>query len=81
MQQVKPQLVLCKLKESLNLGHRPISVKRAAYGSKGGWKLSIIFLSCMVFHDWSIIKQGNILYLLDGSIFAVLFETTSHSFH
>ena len=35
----------------------------------------------MVFHDWSIIKQGNILYLLDGSIFAVLFETTSHSFH
>ena len=43
-------------------------------GSKGGWKLSTIFLSCKVFHDWSIIKLGNILYLLDGSIFAVLFE-------
>ena len=32
------------------------------------------YLSCMVFHDWLIIKLGNILYLLDGSIFAVLFE-------
>ena len=37
-------------------------------------------LSCKVFHDWSIIKLGNILYLLDGYIFAVLFETTSHCF-
>ena len=49
-------------------------------GSKGGWKLSTIFLSCKVFDDWSIIKLGNILYLLDGYIFAVLFETTSHCF-
>ena len=62
------------------LGHRPVNVKRALIGSKGGWKLSTIFLSCKVFHDWSIIKLGNILYLLDGYIFAVLFETTSHCF-
>ena len=57
-----------------------LNVKRAVIGSKGGWKLSTIFLSCKVFHDWSIIKLGNILYLLDGSIFAVLFGTTSHCF-
>ena len=80
MQQVKPQLVLCKMKESLNVGIIPVNVKRAVYGSKGRWKLSTIFLSCMVFHDWSIIKLGNILHLLDGSIFAVLLETTSHCF-
>ena len=61
-------------------GHRPVIVKRALIGSKGGWKLSTIFLSCKVFHDWSIIKLGNILYLLDGYIFGVLFETTSHCF-
>ena len=35
------------------------------------------FFSYKVFHDWSIIKLGNILYLLDGYIFAVLFETAS----
>ena len=62
------------------LGHRPVNVKRAVIGLKGGWKLSTIFLSCMVYNDWSIIKLGNILYLLDGSIFAVLFGTTSHCF-
>ena len=61
-------------------GHRPVNVKRAVIGSKGGWKLSTIFLSCKVSHDWSIIKLGNILYLLEGSIFAVLFGTTSHYF-
>ena len=66
---------LCK-----SLGHRPVNVKRAVIGSKGGWKLSTIFLSCKVFHDWSIIKLGNVLYLLDGSIFAALFGTTSHCF-
>ena len=59
-------------------GHRPVNVKRAVIGSKGGWKLSTIFLSCKVFHDWSIIKLGNILYLLDGSNFAVPFGTTFH---
>ena len=63
-----------------DLGHRPVIVKRAEIGSKFGWKLSSIFLSCKVFHDWSIIKLGNILYLLDGYIFAVLFETVSHCF-
>ena len=61
------------------LGHRPVNVKRAVFGIKGG-KLSTILLSCKVFHDRSIIKLGNILYILDGSIFAVLFETTSHCF-
>ena len=61
-------------------GHRPVNVKRAVIGSKGGWKLSTIFLSCKAFHDWSIMKLGNILYLLNGYIFAVLFETTSHCF-
>ena len=39
-------------------GHRPVKVivKRAVIGSKGGWKLSTIFLSCKVFHYRSIIK-------------------------
>ena len=62
------------------IGHRPVIVKEAVIGSKGGRKLSTIFLSCKVFHDWSIIKLGNILKLLDRYIFAVLFETTSHCF-
>ena len=66
--------------DNLLVGHRPVNVKRAVIGSKGGWKLSTICLSCTVFYDWSIIKLGNRLYLLDGSIFAVLFETTSHCF-
>ena len=69
-----------KKKIMLVVGHRPVNVKRAVIGSKGGLKLSTIILSCKVFHDWSIIKLGIILYLLDGSIFAVLFETTSHCF-
>ena len=62
------------------LGLRPVIVKRAEIGSKGGWKLSTIFLSCKVFYDWPIIKLGNVFYLLDGYIFAVLFETKSHCF-
>ena len=56
------------------LGHRPVIVKRALIGSKDGLKLTTIFLSCKVFHDWSILKLGNILYLLDGYIFAFLFK-------
>ena len=64
----------------MSVGHKPVIVKRAVIGSKGGRKLSTIFLSCMVFHDWSIMKPGNILYLLDEYIFSVLFETTSHCF-
>ena len=54
------------------IGHRPVIVKRAVIGSKGGRKLSTVFLSCKVFHDWSIIKLGNILYLLDGYVFVEL---------
>ena len=38
------------------IGNSPVIVKRAVIGSKGGWKLSTIFLSCQVFHDWSKIK-------------------------
>ena len=49
-------------------------------GSKGGWKLSTIFLSCKVFHNWSIINLGNISYFLDGYIFTVLFGTASYCF-
>ena len=52
---------------------------RAVIGSKrskGWWKLSTLLLCCKVVHDWSI----NILFLLDGYIFAVFFETTSHCF-
>ena len=60
------------------IGHIPVDVKREVIGSKGGLKLSTIFISCKVFHDWSIIKLGIILYLLDGYIFVVLFETASH---
>ena len=44
------------LKWVMSLGHRPVIVKRAVIGLKGGWKLSTIFLSCKVFHDWSVIK-------------------------
>ena len=32
--------------------HISVIVKRAVIGSKGGWKLSTIFLSCKVSHDW-----------------------------
>ena len=65
----------------MSLGHRPVIVRRAVVSSKGLWSAQHnIFLSCKVFHDWSIIKLRNILYLLDGYIFAVLFETTSHCF-
>ena len=56
----------------MSIGHRPVIVIRAVIGSKGGWKFSTIFSSCKVFHDWSM-KLGNIFYLLDGYIFAVLF--------
>ena len=46
-------------------GHMPAVVKRAVIGSKGGWKLSTIFLSCKVLHDWSIIKLRRV-YLCWG---------------
>ena len=76
---MKPLNPLCSY-VYFNTKDRPVIVKRTVIGSKGGWKLSTIFLSCKVFHDWSMIKLGNILYLLDGYIFAVLFETTYHCF-
>ena len=44
--------------------HRPVVVKRAVIGSKGGWKLSTIFLSCKVLHDWSIIKVRKYIVFL-----------------
>ena len=70
----------CEVIYELVQGHRPVIVKRAVIGSKGGWKLSSIFLSCRVFHDWPIIKLGNIFNLSEGYIFAALFEATSHCF-
>ena len=33
---------LCLMRKS-HLGHRPVNVKRAVIGSKGGWKLSTMF--------------------------------------
>ena len=44
---------MCEITISLvyAVGHRPVIVKRAVIGSKGGWKLSTIFLSCKVFHE------------------------------
>ena len=72
--------ILIIIKLPYPCGHRPVIVKRTVIGSKGGWKLSTIFLSCKLFYDWSIIKLGNILSLLDGYIFAVLFETKSYCF-
>ena len=61
--------------QMLATGHRPVIVKWAVIGSKGGW-ISAQYLSCKVFHDWSI----NIWYLLDWYIFVVLFDTTYHCF-
>ena len=46
------------------LGHRPVNVKRAVIGLKGGWKLSTIFLSCMVYNDWSIIKTRKYIVFI-----------------
>ena len=59
-------------------GHRPviIIVKRALICSKGGWKLSTIFLSCKVFHDWSIIKLWKYIVFIRW----VYLRTTSHCF-
>ena len=52
------------LKWIMSLGHRPVIVKRAAIGSKGGWKLSGTFLSCKVIHDWSIIQLRIYIVLI-----------------
>ena len=35
------------------------------------------YLSCKLFHDWSILNYGKILYLLDGYIFAVLIKNNT----
>ena len=56
----------------MSVGHRPVIVKRAVIGT--------IVLSCKVLHIWSIIKLGNMLYLLGRYIVVVLFETTSICF-
>ena len=54
--------------------HRPVIVKRILIGSKGGWKLSTIFKMKSV--SWLVNNTGKKSYLLDGYIFAALFETT-----
>ena len=59
-------------------GHRLVIVKRAVIGSKGGWKLSTIF---MLYSVSSLVNNkitGKKSYLLDGYIFASRFETTYH---
>ena len=38
----EPLFVVIQTSESVE-GHRPVIVKRAVIGSKGGWKLSTIF--------------------------------------
>ena len=39
-------------------------------------------LSCKVFHDWSILKLRKYMHLLDGYIFAVIFDGwSSFSLH
>ena len=59
------------------LGHRPVIVKMEGICTKGGWKLSTIFLSCKVFHDWPIIKLVGLqihipkLYFSRSHIFAM----------
>ena len=63
-------------------GHRPVIVKWAVIGSKGGWKLSTIFLSCNVFHDWSLIKLRKyivfirrvyiILKIIEGQMLSII---------
>ena len=57
----------------LHLENRPIVVKRALVGSKGGWKLSTIF---KLYSDSSIINIRE----RDAYIFAAPFGTTSHCF-
>ena len=66
------------LKKTRFLGHKP--VKWALIGSKGRWKLTTIF---MLKSDSRLVNNtigGGKSYLLDGYIFAALFETTSLCF-
>ena len=54
---------------------RTVIVKMTVIGSKDGWKPREM-LKSKVFLDWSII----IIYLLNGNIFASIFETAAHCF-
>ena len=69
-----------EIEKSCVIGHRPVLVKRALIGSKGGWKLSTIFTLKSV--SWLVKNKitGKYSYLLDGYIFAALFETAYHYF-
>ena len=62
------------------MGYRPVIVKSALIGSNGGLKLSTIFklksASWLVNNEITEKKS----YLLDGYIFAAIFETTSPCF-
>ena len=46
----------------MSLGHRPVIVKRALIGSKGGWKLSTISVYVEKCSDWSIIKLRESIF-------------------
>ena len=61
------------------LGHRPVIVKRALIGSKGGWILSTIFMLKML-RDWSIIKLRESIHICYMYIIAACFETAYHCF-
>ena len=52
------------LEYELGCDHRPVTVKKAVIGSKGGRKLTAECLSCKVFRDWSIInlQERNHIY-------------------
>ena len=56
---LKARTMSVHIAQPVSIGHRPVIVKRAGICSKGGWKLSTIFLSCKVLNDWSIIKLGK----------------------
>ena len=58
---------------------RTCNCKKALIGSNVGGH-SALYLSCKVIRDWSIINMRQKSYLLDGHIFAALFEITSHCF-
>ena len=58
----------------MSLGHRPVIVKRALIGSKGGWTLSTIFMLKSVSWMFNNKITRKYSYLLDWYIFAALLK-------
>ena len=65
--------VLCCKTRKLSLCHRPVIVKRALIGSKGGWKLSTVFKLKSVSGLVNNKNMGKYSYFLDGYIFSAFF--------